>query len=147
MDRLSRPCKPVWTDGLDRRVGWTGRSDGTDESEPQTGLDGRTRRFILKFYDYLVPKKMLVFHVKEVKTEFVEIVCQRVSNKIIHFIVQNPFFDYSDMSLTWTLNFVKIVIFWPFSTIVTCRINRKSINRLVPNKNEQKKNVHSNTKY
>ncbi|RMZ97587.1 hypothetical protein BpHYR1_015381 [Brachionus plicatilis] len=57
---------------------------------------------------------MLVFHVKDVKTGFVEIVCKRVSNKIIHFIVQNgqflilyscPFFDYSDMSLTWTLNF------------------------------------------
>ncbi|RNA17780.1 hypothetical protein BpHYR1_036897 [Brachionus plicatilis] len=28
-----------------------------------------------------------------------------------------PFFDSSDMSLTWTLNFVKIVIFRPFSTI------------------------------
>ncbi|RNA34319.1 hypothetical protein BpHYR1_000166 [Brachionus plicatilis] len=39
-----------------------------------------------------------------------------------------PFFDYSDMSLTWTLNFVKIVIFRPFSTIVACRISRKSVN-------------------
>ncbi|RNA03211.1 hypothetical protein BpHYR1_031121, partial [Brachionus plicatilis] len=48
---------------------------------------------------------MLVFHVKDVKTGFVEIVFQRVSNKIIHFIVQTPFFYYSDMSLTWTLNF------------------------------------------
>ncbi|RNA18487.1 hypothetical protein BpHYR1_022552 [Brachionus plicatilis] len=59
---------------------------------------------------------MLVFHVKDVKTGFVEIVYQRVLNKIIHFIVQTiiaffnfvgqflilyscPFFDYSDMSL------------------------------------------------
>ncbi|RNA36057.1 hypothetical protein BpHYR1_052707 [Brachionus plicatilis] len=58
---------------------------------------------------------MLVFHVKDVKTGFVEIVCQRVSNKIIHFIVQTTiaffnfigqflilyscaFFDHSDMS-------------------------------------------------
>ncbi|RNA28650.1 hypothetical protein BpHYR1_027842 [Brachionus plicatilis] len=56
---------------------------------------------------------MLVFHEKDVKTGFVEIVFQRVSNKIIHLIVQTTiaffnfiaFFDYSDMSLTWTLNF------------------------------------------
>ncbi|RNA17777.1 hypothetical protein BpHYR1_036893 [Brachionus plicatilis] len=60
---------------------------------------------------------MLVFHVKDAKTGFLEIVFQRVSNKIIHFIVQTtiaffnfigqflPFFDSSDMSLTWTLNF------------------------------------------
>ncbi|RNA18173.1 hypothetical protein BpHYR1_028331 [Brachionus plicatilis] len=70
----------------------------------------------------MIPKKMLVFHVKDAKTGFVEILFQRVSNKIIHFIVQTtiaffnligqflvfyscPFFDYSDMSLTWTLNF------------------------------------------
>ncbi|RMZ96391.1 hypothetical protein BpHYR1_031455 [Brachionus plicatilis] len=52
---------------------------------------------------------MLVFHVKDVKTGFVEIVFQRVSNKIIHFIFQTTiaffnfigqflaFFDFSDM--------------------------------------------------
>ncbi|RNA06726.1 hypothetical protein BpHYR1_018161 [Brachionus plicatilis] len=44
----------------------------------------------------IVPNKILVFHVKDVKTGFVEIVYQRVSNKIIHFIVQNTiaFFNF-----------------------------------------------------
>ncbi|RNA39746.1 hypothetical protein BpHYR1_018810 [Brachionus plicatilis] len=54
---------------------------------------------------------MLVFHVKDVKTGFVEIVFQRVSNKIIHFIDQ-------------TVNFWFFILA-PFSTIVTCRISRK----------------------
>ncbi|RNA33881.1 hypothetical protein BpHYR1_019998 [Brachionus plicatilis] len=56
---------------------------------------------------------MIVFHVKDAKTGFVEILFQRVSNKIFHFLSKLsisgflflPFFDYSDMSLTWTLNF------------------------------------------
>ncbi|RMZ97764.1 hypothetical protein BpHYR1_033242 [Brachionus plicatilis] len=51
-----------------------------------------------------VPKKMLVFHVKDLKTGFVEIVCQRTIaffNFIGQFLIlySCPFFDYSDMSL------------------------------------------------
>ncbi|RMZ93954.1 hypothetical protein BpHYR1_019045 [Brachionus plicatilis] len=82
-------------------------------------------------------------HYEDLKTRFMEIFFQRVSSKIIHFSFQTTiafsnfigqflilyfcpfFFDYSVMSQTWTLNFVKIVIFRPFSTIVTCRISRK----------------------
>ncbi|RNA20170.1 hypothetical protein BpHYR1_043188 [Brachionus plicatilis] len=125
MDRLGRPCKPVWTDGLVARVGRMGR---TSRSRKQAWTDSRNG-CCLDAVDYLgnfflivcitglkhflnellflnqVPKKMIVFHVKDAKTGSVEILFQRVSNKIIHFIVQTPFFDYSDMSLTWTLNF------------------------------------------
>ncbi|RNA31725.1 hypothetical protein BpHYR1_000545 [Brachionus plicatilis] len=41
-----------------------------------------------KLFLNLVPKKTLVFHVKNAKIGFVEIVSQKVLNKIIHFIVQ-----------------------------------------------------------
>ncbi|RNA42702.1 hypothetical protein BpHYR1_004428, partial [Brachionus plicatilis] len=43
-------------------------------------------------------EKDACFHLKDVKTGFVEIIFQRVSNKIIHFIDQTAFFDHSDMS-------------------------------------------------
>ncbi|RMZ96382.1 hypothetical protein BpHYR1_044433, partial [Brachionus plicatilis] len=42
----------------------------------------------IKLFLNLVPKKMLVFHGKNAKIGFVEIVSQKVLNKIIHFIVQ-----------------------------------------------------------
>ncbi|RNA20526.1 hypothetical protein BpHYR1_006599 [Brachionus plicatilis] len=47
--------------------------------------------------------------------------CERCKNWICGNCLPKTFFDYSDMSLTWTLNL-------PFSTKVTCRISRKGQN-------------------
>ncbi|RNA13269.1 hypothetical protein BpHYR1_038013 [Brachionus plicatilis] len=125
MDRLSRPCKPVWTDGLVGRVGRMGR---TSRSRKQAWTDGRDG-CCLDTVDYL-GNYFLIVCISEKDACFSferRFLDESFFNFIGQFLIlySCPFFDYSDMSLTWTQNFVKIVIFWPFSTIVTCRISRK----------------------